>query len=132
MNLLPLARMASVLGRWGDGSELSTVVDMVRVLCSRTDTMAGGKTNYLNIRSYPAVLIFTAYGLGLTRSSRASHRSNYIKRSATSSFVDGRYVEIPDAEDTELAMYAVETVARRAEEFERLYDRFFTDIRKAS
>jgi hypothetical protein len=66
----PLARMASVLGRWGDGSELSTVVDMVRTLCSRTDTMAGGKTGYLNIRSYPAVLIFTAYGLGLTRAVR--------------------------------------------------------------
>jgi hypothetical protein len=26
--------------------------------------------SYLNIRSYPAVLVFTAYGLGLTRSER--------------------------------------------------------------
>jgi hypothetical protein len=63
----PLARMCGVLGRWGDGSELLTVIDVIRTLCRRTDTIAGGKTAYLNIRSYPAVLIFTAYGLGLAR-----------------------------------------------------------------
>ena len=64
----PLAQMCGVLGRWGDGSELSTVVDIIRTLCRRTDTIvARGKKDYLNIRSYPAVLIFTAYGLGLAR-----------------------------------------------------------------
>jgi hypothetical protein len=30
---------------------------------------AGGPLRHLNIRSYPAVLVFTAYGLGLTRMS---------------------------------------------------------------
>jgi hypothetical protein len=42
------------------------------------------------------------------------------------SFVDGKYVEAPDPEETELATFAVMTVARKAEEFERLYDGGFT------
>lgn len=66
----PLASMAGVLGRWGDGSELPLVTDIIRTLYSQTEKIADGVIVYLNIRSYPAVLVFTACGLGLTRAGR--------------------------------------------------------------
>jgi len=68
----PLASMAGVLGRWGDDSELSLVLDVIRSLCAQAEKVGGGLTVFLNIRSYPAVLVFTAYGLGLTRAERWS------------------------------------------------------------
>lgn len=68
----PLASMAGVLGRWGDGSELPLVLDIIRSLYAHAQKIGGGLTAYLNIRSYPAVLVFTAYGLGLTRARRWS------------------------------------------------------------
>jgi SIR2-like domain len=72
----PLARMVGVLGRWGDDSELPLVLDIINSIYRRSEKISGGMTPYLNIRSYPAVLVFTAYGLGLTRSERwpALHR----------------------------------------------------------
>jgi hypothetical protein len=66
----PLARMAGVLGRWGDDTEFQIVLDIIRSLDRNAEKVRGGLTVYLNIRSYPAVLIFTAYGLGLTRAER--------------------------------------------------------------
>lgn len=65
-----LARVAGVLGRWGDGRELPLVTDIIRALYSHAEKVGSGLTVYLNIRSYPAVLIFTAYGIGLTRAER--------------------------------------------------------------
>ncbi|MDR6873478.1 hypothetical protein J2Y55_004505 [Bosea sp. BE125] len=65
-----LATMCGVLGRWGDGSELPLVFDMIRSLHAQAERIGNGLTVYLNIRSYPAVLVFTAYGLGLTRAGR--------------------------------------------------------------
>ena len=65
-----LASMCGVLGRWGDDSELSLVLDIIRSLYAQAEKIGNGLTYYLNIRSYPAVLIFTAYGLGLTRAGR--------------------------------------------------------------
>ena len=38
-------------------------------------------------------------------------------------FVDGKYTEVPDAEEAELAIFAVESVARRAEELEQMFNR---------
>jgi hypothetical protein len=72
----PLASMAGVLGRWGDDSELSLILDIIRSLWTQAEKIRGGLTVFINIRSYPAVLIFTAYGLGLTRAGRwsALHR----------------------------------------------------------
>ena len=66
----PLTRMAGVLGRWGDGSELNTVLDIVRGLYVHAEKVGNGVTVWLGLRSYPAVLAFTAYGVGLTRSQR--------------------------------------------------------------
>ena len=66
----PLARMASVLGRWGDGNELNTMLDIVRGLYLHAGKIGNGLNVWLGLRSYPAVLVFTAYGVGLTRSQR--------------------------------------------------------------
>jgi SIR2-like domain len=66
----PLARMAGALGRWGDGSELPIVLDLLRAILAHADKIGSGMNVWLNIRSYPAVLLFTAYGLGLTRAGR--------------------------------------------------------------
>jgi hypothetical protein len=66
----PMARLAGVAGRWGDDKELGIVLDVLRSLQRDADKYNAGLTNYLSMRLYPAVLVFTAYGLGLTRSQR--------------------------------------------------------------
>jgi hypothetical protein len=65
-----LASMAGVLGRWGDDSELPLALDVIRSLYAQAEKIGSGLTIFLNVRSYPAVLTFTAYGLGLTRAGR--------------------------------------------------------------
>lgn len=65
-----LARMASVLGRWGDGSELPLVLGIIRTVCHHADAVGNGLVIWLGLRSYPAVLVLTAYGLGLVRAER--------------------------------------------------------------
>ncbi|MEZ5551538.1 MAG: SIR2 family protein [Pseudomonadales bacterium] len=66
----PLARIAGVLGRWGDGSEFDHVMDAITAIWRETSQVASGLQWWLAIRAYPAVLAMTAYGLGLTRSGR--------------------------------------------------------------
>lgn len=66
----PLARMAGVLGRWGDGNELPLILDIIRGLYQQAEKVGNGLSAWLNLRSYPAVLVFTAYGIGLTRAQR--------------------------------------------------------------
>jgi hypothetical protein len=62
--------MAGVLGRWGDDSELTLLLNLVRSLYAHAKKIGGGLTVYLNLRSYPALLVFTAYALGLARAER--------------------------------------------------------------
>ncbi len=66
----PLARMAGVLGRWGDGAELPLMLDILKGIYRQAEKIGSGLTVWLGIRSYPAVLVFTAYGIGLTLSQR--------------------------------------------------------------
>lgn len=66
----PLARMAGVLGRWGDDKEFGLVMDVLRSLYHHGGKIVGGLTAFVNLRSYPAVLILTAYGIGLTKARR--------------------------------------------------------------
>lgn len=66
----PLARMAGTLGRWGEGSDLPFILDILQSIVTNAEKRAGGLVVYVNLRTYPAVLIFSAYGLGLTRSCR--------------------------------------------------------------
>lgn len=65
-----VARMAGVLGRWGDGSELQMVFDLVRGLYLIAEKEQNGVVLWLGLRSYPAVLVFMAYGIALTRAQR--------------------------------------------------------------
>ena len=66
----PLAKMAGVLGRWGNGSEVTTMMDIIRfVRCPATDA-GDGLAAWIELLSYPAVLLVTAYGTGLVRSQR--------------------------------------------------------------
>jgi hypothetical protein len=65
-----LASMCGVLGRWGDDSEFPLIVDIIHAIYTYADKVGGGYVSYIGLRSYPAVLIFTAYGLGLTRAGR--------------------------------------------------------------
>lgn len=66
----PLARMAGVLGRWGDGKDFDVVLEVLRSLHHQAGKISSGLTTWLNLRAYPAVLIFTAYGIGLTKAAR--------------------------------------------------------------
>jgi hypothetical protein len=66
----PLASMAGVLGRWGDDSELPLVLEIMRSLYAQAEKIGSGIVAELSLRSYPAVLVFTAYGLGATRAER--------------------------------------------------------------
>ena len=66
----PLARMAGMLCRWGDGSELALVLDILRGLYLQAEKVGNGLSIWLELRSYPAVLVFTTYGVALARSQR--------------------------------------------------------------
>jgi hypothetical protein len=65
-----LASTAGVLGRWGSGGDLPLVLDVIRTLYAHAEKVGGGLTAYLGLRSYPAVLVFTAYGIGTVRAGR--------------------------------------------------------------
>ncbi|AZG17256.1 SIR2 family protein [Cupriavidus pauculus] len=62
-----LATVAGVLGRWGDNGSLELVLDVIRVLYVKAREVQSGYPPYFEVRTYPAVLIFSAYGLGLVR-----------------------------------------------------------------
>lgn len=77
----PLARMAGVLGRWGDEQAFQLFCRLLEAVWRHANSNRGGLVVWLNLRSYPAVLIFTAYGLGLTRSenwSRLFHLFDHV------------------------------------------------------
>ena len=66
----PLARMFGAMGRWGDGSEYGEVVGVLRSVHVRADRVRNGTIVWLNLHTYPAALLFAAYGVGLVRSQR--------------------------------------------------------------
>lgn len=66
----PLAKAFGVLGRWGDDAELAVIADTIRGVVNRANKLGNGLTVWLGLRTYPAVLLMTAYGLGLTRAER--------------------------------------------------------------
>jgi len=89
----PLAKMVGILGRWGDDSELRLVLDIINTLYSHAENSAGGGlVPWLNIRSYPAVLVFTAYGIGLTRAQRWSTLHTLFTTSITREHYDPKRV----------------------------------------
>jgi hypothetical protein len=66
----PLAKAFGVLGRWGDGSELALVSDAIRAVVAKANKEGSGLSAWLGLRTYPAVLMLTAYALGLIRAER--------------------------------------------------------------
>src|SRR5947209_357634 len=64
----------------------------------------------------------------LRRAARLAERQVY-KAVGNLSVVDGKYVEIPDYEDVDLAVFAVETVTKNAKELEIMFDRCFETAR---
>lgn len=86
----PLARMASVMGRWAEGRDLPMVIGLVRSLDQHACTYAGGMKHLLALRHYPAVLIFTAYGLGLTRAERWHDLHAFLRSELPSRGTDAR------------------------------------------
>lgn len=62
--------VAGILGRWGSDEDQSNAVNVVKGVLERDRTNKGGLVHLIGLRSYPAVLIFTSYCLGLTRSKR--------------------------------------------------------------
>ena len=66
----PLVRLTGLLGRYGDGSEVSLVLNCLSVQTAHANSPNGGLSVWLDIRSYPLVLIYTAYGLALTETQR--------------------------------------------------------------
>ncbi len=64
----PLARILGIVGRWGDEAA-HVLAREILVGLARTEVM-GGLNVWLNLRSYPAVLVLYAYGLGALKASR--------------------------------------------------------------
>lgn len=66
----PLALLATALGRWGTGSELSLVLDSVKGLYAEANKEQSGLVHWLRVKNYPAALVLYGYALGLTRANR--------------------------------------------------------------
>jgi SIR2-like domain len=63
-----LARIFGVLGRYGTGNEFREAVDVITRLGFREPT--SGYNVLTNLRTYPAVLLLYAYGIGLLKAQR--------------------------------------------------------------
>jgi hypothetical protein len=63
-----LARVLSVMGKWGDGTESRAVNQVLSQLGTRA--ILGGLTRLIFLRTYPGVLALYGYGLGLMRGER--------------------------------------------------------------
>jgi hypothetical protein len=68
----PLARMAGVVGRWGDQHAETLAYEVVQALYRAATKTMGGLNVWLALRLYPTVLIFTALGIGMTRAEKWS------------------------------------------------------------
>ena len=66
----PLARLAGALGRWGDGYEVDGVLNALSALLRQADEERSGLAHLVYLRAYPAVLLLTAFGVGLTHAKR--------------------------------------------------------------
>jgi hypothetical protein len=64
----PLARIFGVLGRWGTGDDFASASEIVVRFGNKE--IAGGLVILLALRTYPGVLLFYAYGIGLLKARR--------------------------------------------------------------
>ena len=85
----PLARIVGVLGRWGEKEEWKIIVDIVRSILFYADRKRDGSTPLLGLRSYPAVLLAAAYGIGLIRAQRREALHHFLIETIRSSYGSG-------------------------------------------
>ena len=85
----PLARIVGVLGRWGEKEEWKIIVDIVRSILFYADRKRDGSTPLLSLRSYPAVLLVAAYGIGLIRAQRWEALHHFLIETIRSSYGSG-------------------------------------------
>jgi len=79
-----LGRVFGAMGRWGDGADLPLASEIVNDLAQQPS--AGGSTVWIEMRTYPAVLLLYAYGLGLLKGGRHEALFKWFsQRIATSS-----------------------------------------------
>ena len=81
-----LAKIMGVLGRWSNDDELRLAEDAIAALLVHADKNHGGLEDYIRIRSYPAVLVFTAFGLGLVRAERWQRLHELFRTGVTRSY----------------------------------------------
>ena len=68
----PLARLAGVVGRWGSQHEHHLMLEVIQTLLSKGYARRAGDLDWIELKRYPAALVFYGYGLGLTRAGRLS------------------------------------------------------------
>jgi hypothetical protein len=81
----PLCCALGALGRWGDDSEISRVLEILQALLDDAKEPVGGIADLIYQRSYPALLLFTSYACGLTR----EHRWSALHKTLTSKLDHG-------------------------------------------
>jgi hypothetical protein len=69
----PLCRVFGTMGRWGDGSELQLANEIMRNHAQQPSV--GGNTGWIELQSFPAMLLLYGYGLGLLKAGR--HKDLY-------------------------------------------------------
>lgn len=67
-NTEPLIRLFATLGRWGTGTELPLVTSIIKYFGIHRSL--SGLTFYINLRTYPAVLLLYAFGIGALKAGR--------------------------------------------------------------
>lgn len=68
----PLVRLAGVVGRWGSQHEHDLMLEVIQTLLSKAYARGLGHQGWIELKRYPAALVFYGYGLGLTRAGRLS------------------------------------------------------------
>lgn len=66
----PLVRLAGIIGRWGSQHEHNVILEVIQTLLSRGYGRRVGHQEWIELKRYPAALVFYGYGMGLTRAGR--------------------------------------------------------------
>ena len=85
----PLARIVGVLGRWGEEEEWKIIIDIVRSILRYADRERNGLDSLTSLRSYPAVLLVAAYGIGAIRAERWEALHHFLTGTVRSSYGTG-------------------------------------------
>ncbi|WP_122761644.1 SIR2 family protein [Pseudomonas viridiflava] len=99
----PLARLATVLGRWGTGTELSLVLDAIKGLYVAALKEQSGFVHWLSVKNYPAALVMYGYALGLTR----ANRLEVLSKMLSTPLINRR--ELPGSMGVELSPFYMES-----------------------